>query len=364
VGRRLEDEPALFAQVRLENFPSARDDPLLKELLEDAASNHSYNQVVAALRSDTHPRDLPQDHPAREFQSVWSDLGLLDDGEFTLIVKDHKLIVVPDTMIARTLRKINRPHLGPGRTTLYARERYYWSGMSRDVKAMCENCVTCIKFSPSQPSLPMKLEVRRTENMAPLSDCGTDLWQLGGKDFLVLVDRFSGFILCRQVPNKTSSAVIEQLTQWQLDYHPITRLRSDGGPAFKSAEFAEFCEEFGIVHELSSANNAESDGMAEAGVNVCKRLQKKSVEDGTNFQENLQSLNNFPRKAPAGMPPIASPAEMFFSTGQREYNPLLGSNEPDLAMSAMSREKQRAIMRKNSHRKNSAMMPLIRNDLV
>jgi transposase InsO family protein len=154
------------------------------------------------------------------------------------------------------------------------------------------------------------------------------------------------------------------LTQWQLDYHPITRLRSNGGPAFKSAEFVEFCGEFGITHEMSSVYNPESDGMAEAGVNVCKRLQKKSMEDGTNFRANLQSLNNFPRKAPAGMPPIASPAEMFFSTGQRDYNPRLGSNEPDMAMSAMSREKQRAIMRENSHRKNTAMMPLIRNDLV
>jgi hypothetical protein len=82
--------------------------------------------------------------------------------------------------------------------------------------------------------------------MKPLSDCGTELWQIGGADFLLLVDRISGFILCKDVPNKTSAAVIKQLTQWQLDYHPITRLRSDGGPAFKSTEFAEFCDNFGI----------------------------------------------------------------------------------------------------------------------
>jgi hypothetical protein len=154
------------------------------------------------------------------------------------------------------------------------------------------------------------------------------------------------------------------LTQWQLDYHQITHLRSDGGPAFKSTEFAEFCNDFGITHEQSSAYNPESDGMAEAGVNVCKRLHKKSIADVTSFRANLQSLNNFPRKAPPGMPPIASPAEMFFSSGQRDFNPRLWLNEPDLVMSSMSREKQRAIMRENSHRKNTAMMPLARDDLV
>jgi transposase InsO family protein len=141
-------------------------------------------------------------------------------------------------------------------------------------------------------------------------------------------------------------------------------LRTDGGPAFKSVEFKEFCEEFGITHEMSSAYNPESDGMAEAGVNVCKRLYKKSLADGTNFRANLQCLNNFPRKSPPGHPPIASPAEMFFSSGQRDYNPRLGSNEPDLAMSALSREKQRAIMRETSHRKNTSTMPLLADDLV
>jgi transposase InsO family protein len=201
--------------------------------------------------------------------------------------------------------------------------------------------------------------------MTPLSDCGTDLWQIGNKDFLVLVDRYSGYIMCKQVRNKTSAVVIEQLTEWMLNYHPILRLRSDGGPAYKSQEFSDFCVEFGIVHEISSAYFAPSDGISEAGVNVCKRLQRKSMEEGTNFRANLQCLNNYPRKSPAaGFPMIASPAEMFFSTGQRDFNPRLGSNEPDLAMSAISREKQRVIMRERSHRKNVVMSPLVRNDLV
>jgi transposase InsO family protein len=92
-----------------------------------------------------------------------------------------------------------------------------------------------------------------TDVLRTTSDCGTDLWQIGGKNFLVLVERFSGFILCRNVPNKTSAAAIAQLTAWQPAYHPITRLRSDGGPAFMSAEFLDFCTEFGISHEMLSA---------------------------------------------------------------------------------------------------------------
>jgi hypothetical protein len=55
---------------------------------------------------------------------------------------------------------------------------------------------------------------------------------------------------------------------------------------------------------------------------------------------------------------------MFFGTGQRDYNPRLGSNEPDLAMSAIAREKQRAIMRERSHRSNVTMTPFARGDLV
>jgi hypothetical protein len=148
------------------------------------------------------PRDQPENHPAKNYQSIWDDLGLLDDGEFMLIVKYHKLIVMPAAMIVKTLRVIHRPHLGAKRTTLYARERYFWKGLGSDVKSMFNNCETCIQFSPSKPSVPMLTKILRTTSMALLSDCGTDLWQIGEKNFLVLVDRFSGFILCSNIPKK------------------------------------------------------------------------------------------------------------------------------------------------------------------
>jgi hypothetical protein len=104
--------------------------------------------------------------------------------------------------------------------------------------------------------------------------------------------------------------------------------------------------------------------MAENCVNICKRLYRKSKEENSNFRANLQMLNNFPRQSPPGFPPIASPAEMFYGTGQRDYNPRLGSNEPDLAMSSLAREKQRTIMRERSHRSNVMLRPFARGDLV
>jgi transposase InsO family protein len=221
-----------------------------------------------------------------------------------------------------------------------------------------------VKFSPSQASLPMRLDVRRTDQMQPFSDVGSDLWQIGDENYVVLVDRFSGFILCNKIKDKTSSSVIAELVGWMETYHPIMRLRTDGGPCYKSREFDNFCLRYGIIHEVSSSYFPQSDGLAENSVNVCKRLYRKSRQEGSDFKSNLQVLNNFPRLPPTGFKTIASPAEMFFGTAIRDFNPRLGSAKPDIEMSCLGREKNRSDMRQRSHRANVVLQPFVRGDTV
>jgi hypothetical protein len=96
-------------------------------------------------------------------------------------------------------------------------------------------CTSCIRYSSSQASLHMKTNVKKTTDMTLLSNCSTNIWQLGGKNYLVLVYRYSNYMLCEQITNKTSQAVIHQLKSWQNHYHYITTLRSDGGPASNSS---------------------------------------------------------------------------------------------------------------------------------
>ena len=93
------------------------------------------------------------------------------------------------------------------------------------------------------------------------------------------------------------------------------RLRSDGGPQFRS-DFKAYLEAENITHELSSAYHHESNGHAEAGVRDMKHLLEKT-KTWSEFRKALREYRNTPRHD--GL----SPAQWLFGRRQRTEAPAL-----------------------------------------
>jgi len=74
------------------------------------------------------------------------------------------------------------------------------------------------------------------------------------------------------------------------------RIRSDGGPQFKSQEFADFMAGWGIIWSPSSVENPASKGHAESAVKAMKSLLKKTGGDVNNeeFKLGLLEWRNTP----------------------------------------------------------------------
>ena len=47
-----------------------------------------------------------------------------------------------------------------------------------------------------------------------MTDVGTDLFQIGHNHYLVLVDRYSGFLFVEKLTKLSAAAVIKVLTNW------------------------------------------------------------------------------------------------------------------------------------------------------
>ena len=92
-----------------------------------------------------------------------------------------------------------------------------------------------------------------------------DLGMQKGTQYLILVNRYSGWPLVRLLTKLDTGAVILILTDWFLEHGKPISIRSDGGPQFQS-EFTLWCENKVIRQELSSAYHHESNGHAECGV--------------------------------------------------------------------------------------------------
>ena len=104
----------------------------------------------------------------------------------------------------------------------------------------------------------------------PMEQVSVDLAQYGGKTYLVLTDRFSGWILTEQytwAPDQLS--ICKTLEGWFLDVGRPVIIRSDSGPQFRS-EFDSWCKRMSIKHEFSSAYNLRSM------VNKVSKLSKDS----------------------------------------------------------------------------------------
>jgi hypothetical protein len=294
--------------ITVKSASSSEDPDLAMTRISDCAkSDAEYLSVIQCLLKEKHPKDLPASHPARAFVKVWQDLSF-DVKSQLLILHNHR-IVVPKDCRADVLEALHRAHQGVRRTRARARELYYWPNMVNDITQIVTSCQECASLLPSQPleSLQQSTAIR------PFQSVSADLFECSAKTYLVLVDRYSGWPLVHRLNKTSTSCVTRVLQEWFCEYGIPERIRTDGGPQFRS-EFDLFCKEFNISHELSSPYHPQSNGHAEAAVKAMKHLLLKSTS-WTEFHLNLLEWRNIPRSD--GL----SPAQWLFGRQLRTPSP-------------------------------------------
>ena len=175
--------------------------------------------------------------------------------------------------------------------------------MRSDIISSQMTCEACIRHTPSKtPGAPLPKEMAQ----GPMEVMAADLFELNQKHYLVLVDRFSGYPLHKQLRSLSTKAITTQLYNWFLTLGFPRVIRSDNGPQFRT-EFADFCETHAILHETSSPYNPRSNGLAEAAVKNVKTVIRKAKELGEDPETALAIWRATPRTGSD-----LSPSELFF----------------------------------------------------
>ena len=90
----------------------------------------------------------------------------------------------------------------------------------------------------------------------------SDIFELQKKQFLVLVDYYSGYVEVDQLTSMTANQVIaickSQFSRHGIPDVPIT----DNGPQFSSHTFRCFTQQYQFNHHTSSPYHPQSNGMA------------------------------------------------------------------------------------------------------
>ena len=303
-------DPSLEFVCRHTNLTD-EDDPSLRPLLEAARDDEFYQQVIEAFRKGHTAKtlkNLPPNHPARTYASVWDDLSLEETG---LLVYASSRIVIPGKFRSTLLDILHLSHCGISKTQDHARQLYFWPGMNREIQQRVENCEKCRTLLPSQPQEP----VRFTFADAPMEAVGVDLFQVEDRHYVIMVCRYSSYPFVAPLRKLDTKAVLDILQNWFYDFGLPKYLRSDGGPQFRS-EFDSFCQEKGIIHEKSSPHYPQSNGLAEAGVKQMKHLLLKCDTNWSQFKMAMFHWRNITNESGA------SPALMFFGRRQRTLLPM------------------------------------------
>ena len=154
------------------------------------------------------------------------------------------------------------------------------------------------------------MEIKHTKlfNTHPGHTVHVDFFELNHKDYLIMVDRLTGFARCQATKNEGTDEAIAAIKNWgDLHGYPY-KIIADGGPAFRE-DFTEKLLTLNIGHVPSSAYHPQSNSLAERGVLSVKNGLKKSAVKLTagHLNELVFAINTTTSSEGTG-----SPADRFF----------------------------------------------------
>ncbi|XP_052285339.1 uncharacterized protein K02A2.6-like [Dreissena polymorpha] len=250
------------------------------------------------------------------------------------------------------LKRLHSAHLGCDSMIRRARDKIFWIGIKSQIKQLARSCETCEQNRPRNQKQPMK---QHSDGKHPWDKVGTDLFQIENKTYLLVIDYFTNYIELDLLTTTTSKQVIKKLKKQFSRFGIPRQIISDGGPQYSSAEFKEFAKSWQIQHHITSPNHPNSNGKAEAGVKIAKRMMLKCLETRSDPYEALLELRNTPR-ADTGL----SPQEMMFSRQARTRIPTFEKTQ----VVNVKRQKRKKQIKKSYDRRAKPLPQIVKGDNV
>lgn len=295
-----------------------------------------------------------KDQLSSMLKPYWSERGELTVVH-NLLLRGSR-IVIPSAMRLEVLDRIHEGHQGITKCRARAKTAVWWPGLSREIQDLVSNCRVCARNQEikAEPLMPTTFPDR------PWQVVATDLFELPKATYLLVVDYFSRYVEVANVTkSQTSGEIIKKLKEIFARHGIPEQLRSDNGPQYASAEFAQFAKNWGIKHITSSPRFPRSNGEVERAVKTVKSLLKKGdVDDCTRALLSYRST------------PLAggySPAELLMGRKLRTTLPVMQSvltpRWPNLEKLQEKEVANRERMKRNHDERHAAQaLPTLKPD--
>ena len=188
----------------------------------------------------------------------------------------QKKVVVPESLKAFVIGcHHNLPmhgHQGRKRTENMISARYYWRGMSKDIRKWIQACSGCSTRKTPRPTHAGFTEI--SQSKSPWQTVGIDIvgdlpvTQQGNKWMLTMVDHFSRWPIAVPIQDRESATIARAIFDNLISIHGSPeKIISDQGREFISKGMQELCKRWGI-------RKVATGGYNPMGNAACERFHK------------------------------------------------------------------------------------------
>ena len=226
------------------------------------------------------------DPAIRSFFNVREHLWL--DNELVMF---KNRIVIPRSLRQKVVQSLHSAHQGTEGMRARAANSVYWPGLNTSIAEIRKNCKFCNSIAPTQPREPLQpLPASPFNFNYPFQHICADAFELRGQQYLVVVDKFSGWlVLFHFKASIKARQIVDSFRSIFHTYGAPTILYSDGGLAFTSQETKDFLKGWGVEHNVSSAHYPQSNGRAELAVKTAKRIIAENVSSNGSLNTEATS---------------------------------------------------------------------------
>ncbi|XP_035984622.1 uncharacterized protein LOC118558239 [Fundulus heteroclitus] len=240
---------------------------------QDATVNRALFYVQRHRKPNAHERAAESSCVLRLLKH-WERLKVCN-GILYRVKRDHRMnkkifqVVIPESLKHQVLHGVHDAagHQGRSRTLSLASERFFWTGMGKDVVAHVKHCQRCILGKTPEPAASAPLENIRTS--APMELVCIDFWtaESGDKkttDVLVVTDHFSKLALAFPCRNQSAKQVARCLwDKFFCIYGFPKRIHSDQGANFESRLIRDLLEMAGVHKSHTTPYHPMGNGITE-----------------------------------------------------------------------------------------------------
>ena len=305
-------------------------------LQDETAKDSLCQSIVEALHAG--PLRWPDDlGPLKRHKD---DLSIVDG---VILYKGRSFI--PQDLREEVMATLHSGHQGTTSMGARASHSIWWPGLETDIHKVREFCRECGTNTPSQrkePPVPLPhLEY-------PFQQICSDYFTLVGRQYLVIVDRYSGWPSVHRAQREDAKEMVGFLKDHCETFGVPEVLTTDGGTQYMAEETKRFLEDWGITHRVSSAYNPHGNTRAELAVKSMKRLIRDNLGpsgslDTVAFGRALLMYRNTPDRDTG-----KSPAQVIFGRQLRDFIPVVKKKyEPREEWLLTREQREQALMKRH-----------------